>query len=609
MHTSTATRYFLTFFTLLQPHLISAEAQCAIDPNSIVSDACTSYANLDKLNKELAPSLTDLTKHTDFFAYYRLNLYNKVCPFWNDESSICGNRACAVDTIEDEEDIPPIWRAEELSKLEGLRAQHPGRQQQKDRPKKRPLQFQLGENVDESCVLEDDDECDERDYCVPEDEGAAAKGDYVSLVNNPEKFTGYSGPGAHQVWDSIYKENCFTRESRQDTTGMSRWERLQAATQIRNVFQEYGRHNVEEEESALDDECIEQRAFYRIISGMHTSISTHLCYDYFNQTTGEWFHNVECYRERLHDHPERVSNLYFNYALVTRAIAKLRKHLEHYTFCSGDPDQDFETKQKMLELADRAASAPHTFDENVMFQDPTMLDLKDDFKHRFRNVSRLMDCVGCDKCRLWGKVQTAGYGAALKVLFEFDETKNGENPHLRRTELVAMVNTLDRISHSLNAITWFREELALGTKGVIDESQPRVHRPEPARAEAKETDRPRPQSPHEAESAPIAKNQVREDTYYDSVNMLPDPDDFPTYRKRDLQGRQLTFSESAWDEIDLVWRAYMWVLRSWIELPMKMFAIGTMEMNRLWNWFIGLPVPHRSWNIVWPEAPARHDDL
>ena len=435
------------------------------------------------------------------------------------------------------------------------------------------------------------------------------RGDYVSLVNNPEKFTGYSGPGAHQVWDSIYKENCFTRESMQDTTGMSRWEGLQAATQIRNVFQEYGRHNVEEEESALDDECIEQRAFYRIISGMHTSISAHLCYDYFNQTTGEWFHNVECYRERLHDHPEWVSNLYFNYALVTRAIAKLRKHLEHYTFCSGDPGQDYETKQKMLELADRAASAPHTFDENVMFQDPTMLDLKDDFKHRFRNVSRLMDCVGCDKCRLWGKVQTAGYGAALKVLFEFDETKNGENPHLRRTELVAMVNTLDRISHSLNAITWFREELALGTKGVIDESQPRVHRHEPARAEAKETDRPRPQSPREAESAPIAKKQVREDTYYDSVNVLPNPDDFPTYRKRDLQGRELTFSESAWDEIDLVWRAYMWVLRSWVELPMKMFAIGTMEMSRLWNWFIGLPVPNRSWNIVWPDAPARHDDL
>lgn len=32
-----------------------------------------------------------------------------------------------------------------------------------------------------------------------------------------------------------------------------------------------------------------------------------------------------------------------------------------------------------------------------------------------------MDCVGCDKCRLWGKVQTSGLGTALKILFELDE--------------------------------------------------------------------------------------------------------------------------------------------------------------------------------------------
>lgn len=23
----------------------------------------------------------------------------------------------------------------------------------------------------------------------------------------------------------------------------------------------------------------------------------------------------------------------------------------------------------------------------------------------FRNISQIMDCVGCDKCRLWGKLQ------------------------------------------------------------------------------------------------------------------------------------------------------------------------------------------------------------
>jgi hypothetical protein len=78
-----------------------------------------------------------------------------------------------------------------------------------------------------------------------------------------------------------------------------------------------------------------------------------------------------------------------------------------------------------------------------------------------------MDCVGCDKCRLWGKVQIAGYGAALKVLFEFDENKNGQNPHPRRTERVTLINTLGRISDSLTAIPKFRIAVNTGDESVL----------------------------------------------------------------------------------------------------------------------------------------------
>ncbi|EHY61153.1 Endoplasmic reticulum oxidoreductin-1 [Exophiala dermatitidis] len=576
MRPHTASQFFLTFYLFLRPQCVRAESQCAIDPNSIVSDACTSYSDLERLNAELEPSLDDLTQNTDFFAYYRLNLYNKACPFWNDENSMCGNRACAVDTIEDESAIPPIWRAEELSKLEGARAKHPGRAQQRERPKDRPLQYQLGENVDETCVLEEDDECDERDYCVPDDEGAAGKGDYVSLVNNTERYTGYSGMGARQVWDAIYKENCFTAKSPREATLPSK--QFQAAQNLKNVFQEYGRQHVDQKDDLypLDDQCLEQRAFYRIVSGMHASISTHLCWEFFNQTTGEWFHNVDCYKERLHTYPERISNIYFNYALLTRAVAKARKHLESYTFCSGDPQQDFETKQKVLALADKAASGPHTFDESVMFQDPAVLDLKEDFRNRFRNVSRLMDCVGCDKCRLWGKVQTAGYGAALKILFEFDETKNGENPPLRRTELVALVNTLARVSHSLDAIQKFRAAVNTGDYSVLDVKGPLGVSSETV---AKESSSP---------AASPQPSSANDDDFQDFEDE-PEP---PLVEQ--------TISEVFWSELDLVWRAYKMVLRSWVEMPFKFFAIFVMELNRLWNYWLGIPVPDRSWDFHFP---------
>lgn len=33
------------------------------------------------------------------------------------------------------------------------------------------------------------------------------------------------------------------------------------------------------------------------------------------------------------------------------------------------------------------------------------VQLRQEFHSKFRNISRIMDCVGCDKCRLWGKVR------------------------------------------------------------------------------------------------------------------------------------------------------------------------------------------------------------
>ena len=31
--------------------------------------------------------------------------------------------------------------------------------------------------------------------------------------------------------------------------------------------------------------------------------------------------------------------------------------------------------------------------------------LKEEFQEHFKNITRVMDCVTCDKCKLWGKLQ------------------------------------------------------------------------------------------------------------------------------------------------------------------------------------------------------------
>ena len=554
-----AKRFFLAVFTLLgagSRNLVTAHPRpdsCAvcrptksvlldtdpgrlqIDPHSLVSDACTSFSTLDDLNRELQPSIRSLTNNTDFFSYYRLNLYNKECPFWSDEEGICGNIACSVNTIENEDDIPPIWRTEELSKLEGPKAGHPNRQAQNER-KAKPLLGELGADVGESCVVEYDDECDERDYCVPEDEGATAKGDYVSLLDNPERFTGYSGPGARHVWEAIYRENCFSKpnghlsvSSSQNPFGFP-GSQNDALLGIQNVMREHEKQQLHspdalasnlEDTLDLDDQCLEKRVFYRIISGMHTSISTHLCYDYLNKTTGQWGPNLRCYKERLQSHPERISNLYFNYALVLRALEKARAALSTYTFCSGDPTQDALTKHKVLGLVDQISQGPDIYDESLMFQDASVPGLKDEFKSRFRNISRAMDCVGCDKCRLWGKVQTNGYGTALKVLFEFDERDNNQNPPLRRTELVALINTLDKISQGLSRIDEF-ERMSIASS-----------------AEASEED-----DGHESEH----ESDEKEPSVWDLTK------------------------EAFHEEFDEVWRVLKFVLRKYWEFPQTVYV-------------------------------------
>ncbi|KAF4124806.1 hypothetical protein GMORB2_3645 [Geosmithia morbida] len=579
-----ATRlFYLAIFTAWAPPAVcDSSDSCGFSSGTIVEDACASYATLDQVNAQIKPSLDDLTRTTDFFSHYRLNLFNKQCPFWDDDGGICGNIGCAVETLDNEDDVPEVWRASELSKLEGPLAKHPGQSGRKKKHGK-PLQGGLGEGVGESCVFEYDDEYDDRDYCVPEDESAG--GDYVSLLRNPERFTGYGGEGSHDVWDAIYRENCFQRSSFPTSANVGSSSELGPAEHdFRQVLdsvsqlQRLSKPN-DAKDSGTDllepsaDQCLEKRVFYRVISGMHASISAHLCWDFLNQTTGEWQPNQACYEWRLHKHPDRVSNLYFNYALVTRAVAKLGPHLKspaYYTFCNDDASKDQSTRAKALDVARRAAEAPQLFNEGLMFVNGEGPSLKEDFRNRFRNVSRLMDCVGCDKCRLWGKVQTAGYGTALKVLFEFDEKNNagGDVPPLKRTELVALFNTYARLSESLSSLAKFRTMLEADEEAVIN-SDERVARVGGIEQEEEE--------PLEDFIKPQLKRRTRL------------PADAPIADVFD-------------QEFGMMIRAFKLVVGAWIRFPITLYHIILSESIRLYQFWLGLPVSPRQWRFELPKV-------
>ena len=116
------------------------------------------------------------------------------------------------------------------------------------------------------------------DYCFLDD---MTDGDYVDLSLNPERFTGYTGPSAHRVWKAIYEENCF---------GMSELGLLSTSSPnpalVSLPDEMTGAMRADGTESSK--ECLERRVYYKVVSGLHASISTHICHEDMNQTTGTW---------------------------------------------------------------------------------------------------------------------------------------------------------------------------------------------------------------------------------------------------------------------------------------------------------------------------------
>jgi ERO1-like protein alpha len=64
----------------------------------------------------------------------------------------------------------------------------------------------------------------------------------------------------------------------------------------------------------------------------------------------------------------------------------------------------------VLQLANPAISesCPMPFDEGRLWKGEGAVELKRQLQLTFQNITRVMDCVGCEKCKLWGKLQTLG---------------------------------------------------------------------------------------------------------------------------------------------------------------------------------------------------------
>ncbi|KAI5062406.1 hypothetical protein GOP47_0022945 [Adiantum capillus-veneris] len=265
---------------------------------------------------------------------------------------------------------------------------------------------------------------------------------YVNLLLNPEKFTGYTGASPRRIWDAIYQENIEVASMQEST-----------------------------------EEPLESRVLYKLISGLHSSISIHIAADYLlNERANAWGPNQALLNERVLKHPSRVRNLYFAYLFVLRAVTKAADYLHKADYTTaggvlGSGEREAEsTRALMMELVDNVRmkkACPKPFDEVQLWRGADGGDLLLQVQRQFRNITALMDCVGCEKCRLWGKLQVLGLGTALEILFshynegalhlqnDYHHHPPSPDLHLHRNEVIALINLLNKLSESIHLLHHF----------------------------------------------------------------------------------------------------------------------------------------------------------
>ncbi|OZC12517.1 endoplasmic oxidoreductin-1 family protein [Onchocerca flexuosa] len=440
---------------------LQPDKDCFCKSLGLIDDCrCTAESIDDFNNYEVFPILQQLLTR-DFFKFYKVNM-EKECPFWPDDR-MCMSKECGIGYCDDE--VPsglkqPVTISVVRSELNRTFS------------KNNSVITQIG-GVDSTCKKEESNAFDPLDttltegdrqqlndmdwhdenqdkFCDFEDEESADM-HYVDLSRNPERYTGYKGDSAQKVWTCIYQENCFKPNMKFDKNFLIH----------PNSF----------------GMCFEKRVFYRLISGLHSAITISIASNSFKPNPagfedGMWFRNTELFKNRFVrtlEGPQRLKNVYFVYLLELRALVKAAPYFRKELFYTGNPKDDAKTRETVEKLMNTLKKFNDPFDETEMFTgvEATARELREEFRQHFFNISRIMDCVGCDKCRLWGKLQTHGMGTALKILFSdlptsHYKTKDGTiHPpfQLTRNEVVSLFQSFGRYASSIREIDEFRRAL------------------------------------------------------------------------------------------------------------------------------------------------------
>lgn len=163
----------------------------------------------------------------------------------------------------------------------------------------------------------------------------------------------------------------------------------------------------------------------KMISGVHYSIMIHMSI-FYKYIFNEYWSNPLLYSHKRNE--TYYQNLLFAYTMVIKAIKRLNNN---YFKCSLQLDGN---DQKILK----------DLIEQVQGQDydlPTGLRLGD-YQKKFKKIFDILNCIECDKCKLWGMIQFDGVKTALDII-------SGKTTQLKGRELVNLFQLFNKLGSSL----------------------------------------------------------------------------------------------------------------------------------------------------------------
>ena len=412
-----------------------------------------------------------------------------------------------------------------------------------------PLLGETKEEAEDEDDEEDEDDDDGDDEDEDDEDEEEDSYSFIDLLKNPERYTGYSGPSARRIWDFVYSQTCFggrggggggagsvgggvsggsaktssppSSSSSAASSGVCSAVQQTLYRVMSGVHSSISAHIAAD--YLLEPAAVPAAAPAAAAPGGGESGESSGGKG-GSSTGAKWGPNLALFAERLSlpEHAERVDNLRFAYAFVARALLSARPLLLAADYGAGGGGGGGEGRRTATAataeselvrelLTDPAlegvCAAPFDAARHLPLSSSSSSSsgggggrrssgapaaaaageraLERELQAAFRNVTAVMDCVGCEKCKLWGKLQLMGVATALKVLVA--ERRAGEAlaaaqaaaaagaagapaaavPALKplvleRNEVVALVNLFERLSRSMNIVREMQARLDAG---------------------------------------------------------------------------------------------------------------------------------------------------